>query len=69
MTLRYNLNYDSRMGTEKKRVGRPPMKDARNITIAIKITPSERKRLLKAAKKAGMSFSEYVMHPHREGGV
>ena len=50
---------------KKKKMGRPPMKDPKKIFVGIRITSEERKHLARAAKKAGMSLSAYIMAPHR----
>lgn len=41
------------------------MKDPRKIMVALRITPSEKRELTRAAKEAGMSLSAYLMAPHR----
>jgi len=51
----------------KKRLGRPRKEDPRNIVIAVRITAKEKAALVRAAKRADMSLSAYVMAPHREG--
>jgi len=50
---------------KRKKMGRPPMKDPRKIMVALRITPSEKRELTRAAKEAGMSLSAYLMAPHR----
>ncbi len=55
------------MGREKKaRMGRPPVDNPKKVIISIRVTSKERADLDKAAKKAGMMLSEYIMRPHRK---
>ena len=50
----------------KKRMGRPPVANPRKVLVALRITEQEKAQLMKAAKKAGMSLSAYIMAPHRK---
>ena len=51
----------------KKKMGRPPLKNPRGVLVALRLTASEKRRLVKAAKAAGTSLSAYLMAPHRKG--
>lgn len=46
----------------KKRMGRPPKPTAeqRSVFVGIRLTTHEHRKLLALAKRAGLSFSEYV---------
>lgn len=54
------------MPKRKNRVGRPRVKDPKQIPITIRLASKEKAQLTKAAKKAGMSLSAYIMAPHRK---
>lgn len=51
---------------KKKRVGRPPVANPKKVLVALRVTAEEKARLTKAARKAGMSLSSYIMAPHRK---
>lgn len=44
-------------------MGRPPKKakDLRSKPVALRVTPSEHKQLVKDAEQAGMSISAYLL--------
>ena len=48
--------------TAKKRMGRPPKPPAerRSVFVGIRLTNQEHRKLLALAKRAGLTFSEYV---------
>ena len=48
--------------TPKKRMGRPPKPstERRRVFVGIRLTNDEHRKLLASAKRAGLSFSEYV---------
>ncbi len=41
-------------------MGRPPVKDPRNLTLTTRINRAENKTIREAAKKAGMRIGEYI---------
>ena len=46
--------------TEKKRIGRPPIEDARIEKVEIRLTVSEKDKLFQLAIKAGRTVSEFI---------
>lgn len=53
----------------KARMGRPPMPKGTQRTIQVKarVTPAEAKLLLAEAKRRGMTISDLLMLPWRDG--
>lgn len=50
-----------------RRPGKPSKgDDARNVTFHAKITRNERELWIKLSEKAGVSLSEFILHPIRE---
>lgn len=51
---------------KKARMGRPSLGDnAKKVLINVRVTPRELRKWRKAAKEAGMSFSAWLLAPHR----
>ena len=50
----------------KVKMGRPPIPNPKNRLIALRVTAKEREMLIRKAKKAGMTLSEYILSPHRD---
>lgn len=49
------------MKTEKKTVGRPPKPDAQKMKLSqVRITDRDRTILMEAARRCGMSYSEFM---------
>ena len=46
----------------KKRMGRPPKapEDKQNYRVTVRLTPAEYKRLVGAAREAGLSLSAFI---------
>ena len=51
---------------KKKKMGRPPLENPKRVLVALRMTDQEKVELTRAAKKAGMSLSGYIMAPHRK---
>lgn len=59
--------YTIAMSKKKKtKMGRPPIPNAKTTFVGLKISAKEKGLLTKAAKKAGISLSAYIMLPHRK---
>ena len=53
---------------DRRRTGRPPKAKAEKQSepLMVRVTPAERKRLEKLAKKEGVSLSALIMRPWRD---
>jgi hypothetical protein len=60
----------AQMAADKRRTGRPPMAPAEKHSeqVMVYLTPAERKRLEKLAKKEGIPLAALIMRPWREKG-
>ena len=60
----------AQIAADKRRTGRPPMapKEKHSEQIMVYLTPGERKRLEKLAKKEGLPLAALIMRPWREKG-
>jgi uncharacterized protein (DUF1778 family) len=47
-------------------MGRPPLPNPRKVPVALRVTEQEKAELTRAARKAGVSLSSYIMAPHRK---
>ena len=47
-------------------MGRPRLPNPKNMLVGVRMTKAEKTKLSKAARKAGMSLSAYLMAPHRK---
>ena len=58
----------AQIAADKRRTGRPPKppKEKRSEHIMVYLTPAERKRLEKLAKKEGIPLAAFIMRPWRE---
>jgi len=60
----------AQMAADKRRTGRPPKPPAekKSEPIMVYLTPAERKRLEKLARKEGIPLAALIMRPWREKG-
>ena len=58
----------AQMAADQRRTGRPPMalKEKHSEQIMVYLTPDERKRLEKLARKEGIPLAVLIMRPWRE---
>ena len=45
----------------QKKMGRPPIKNARTDKITVRVTPQEKAKIIKLAEKKGLTISELVL--------
>lgn len=48
------------------KMGRPKLKHAKKYAITLRVSKQELTEMKRKAKAANISFSEFVMRPHRE---
>ena len=61
---------EAEVKADRARTGRPPKSQAEKQSehVTVHLTPAERKRLEKLAKKDGLSLPALIMRPWREKG-
>lgn len=50
------------MSDSKKKMGRPPLENAKTVRIQFRVTEKERDELKKLAKKKGLTVTELILN-------
>ena len=64
MSMKKKTRTPAQIAADAKRTGRPPKRpqDRQSLTIGVKVTPAQKRRVAKAARAAGMHLGPYLLH-------